>query len=144
MVGFYRDSFLIAREDLLPLCTVQAMIEFCKLRGTHAGPLFCHGDTSPITVGQFNAELHSCLRFCGLDTNRYKGHSFPIGAVCHAADKGFSDAQICALGRWKSDASKRLSLKRGTGNQGMEMVNGERGTGNGESLTWGIFKMGNL
>ena len=29
-----------AREDILPLCPVQAMLEFCKLRGTHAGPLF--------------------------------------------------------------------------------------------------------
>ena len=31
----------------------------------------------------------------------------------------------------------RLSLKRGTGNRGM-------GMGNGESLKWGIFKSGNL
>ena len=28
------------------------------------------------------------------------------GAACHAADKGFSDARIRALGRWKSDAFK--------------------------------------
>ena len=40
----------------------------------------------------------------------------------------------------------RLSLKGGTGNRGMRMgnENGERGTGNGESLKWGIFKSGNL
>ena len=53
----------------------------------------------------------------------------------------------------------RLSLKRGTGNRGTGMGNGngerewgtgmgngngERGTGNGESLKWGIFKSGNL
>ena len=99
-------DILIAREDHLPLCPVQAMVEFCKLRGAHAGPLFCHSDTSPITVGQFNAALKSCLSFCGLDTSRYKGHSFRIGAACHAADRGFSDAQIRALGRWKSDAFK--------------------------------------
>ena len=39
-----------------------------------------------------------------------------------------------------------LSLKRGTGNRGMGMGNGngEWGTGNGESLKWGIFKSGNL
>ena len=29
-----------------------------------------------------------------------------MGAACLAADKGFSDAQIRALGRWKSDAFK--------------------------------------
>ena len=61
---------------------------------------------SPITVSQFDTELQRCLIFCGLDTSRYKGHSFRIGAACHAADKGFSDAQTRALGRWKSDAFK--------------------------------------
>ena len=97
---------LIEREDSMPFCPVQAMLDYCKLRGTQAGPLFCHSDTSPITVGQFNTELHRCLSFCGLDTSRYKGHSFRIGAACHAAEKGFSDAQIRTLGRWKSDAFK--------------------------------------
>ena len=33
-----------------------------------------------------------------------------------------------------------LSLKRETGNRGMRMGMGERGTGNGESLKRGIFK----
>ena len=99
-------NILIEREDSLPFCPVQAMIEFCKLRGNQAGPLFCRLDTSPVTVGQFNAELHRCLIFCGLDLSKYKGHSFRIGAACHAAEKGFSDAQIRALGRWKSDAFK--------------------------------------
>ena len=46
------------------------------------------------------------IAFCGLDTSRYKNHSFRIGGACHAADKGYSDAQIRALGRWKSEAFK--------------------------------------
>ena len=41
-----------------------------------------------------------------LDTSRYKGRSFRIGAASLAAGKGFSDAQIRTLGRWKSDAFK--------------------------------------
>jgi len=90
----------------MPFCPVQAMLDYCKLRGNQAGPLLCHSDTSPITVGQFNTELQRCLSFCGLDTSRYKGHSFRIGAACHEADKGFSDAQIRMLCRWKSDAFK--------------------------------------
>ena len=85
---------LIEREDSMPFCPVQAILDYCKLRGTKAGPLFCHRDTSPIKVGQFNTELHLCLSFCGLDTSRYKGHSFRIGAACHAAEKGFFSAQI--------------------------------------------------
>ena len=59
-----------------------------------------------ILKNQFNTELQRCLQYCGLDISRYKNHSFRIGGACHAADKGFSDAQIRALGRWKSDAFK--------------------------------------
>ena len=99
-------DILIEREVSSPFCPVQAMLNFCKNRGHQPGPLFCYTDMSPVTVSQFNAVLHRCLIFCGLDTSRYKGHSFRIGAACYAADKGFSDAQIRALGRWKSDAFK--------------------------------------
>ena len=90
----------------MPFCPVQAMLDYCKLRGTQAGPLFSHSDTSPIKVSQFNTELHRCLSFCGLDTSRYKGHSFRIGAACHAAEKGFFGAQIRTFGCSKSDAFK--------------------------------------
>lgn len=97
-------EILIEREDTLPFCPVQALVEYCKTRGAQPGPLFCHPNLAPITVYQFNTELSQCLKFCGLDTTRYKGHSFRIGAASHAADMGFSDAQIRTLGRWKSDA----------------------------------------
>ena len=83
---------------------MRSMIEVCKLRSTHAGPLFCHSDTSPSILDQFNADLPSCLGFSGLYTSRYKGHSFQIRAASHAVDKGFSDVEIRTLGRWKSDA----------------------------------------
>ena len=99
-------EIVIEREDTLPYCPVQALVEYCKLRGASRGPLFCQPNLAPITVYQFNTELSQCLQFCGLDTRRYKGHSFRIGAASLAADKGFSDAQIRTLGRWKSDAFK--------------------------------------
>ena len=41
-----------------------------------------------ITVYQFNTELSRCCQFCGLDTGRYKGHSFRTGAASVAADNG--------------------------------------------------------
>lgn len=66
----------------------------------------CNADFSPVSLHQFNTELQRCLTYCGLDLSRYKSHSFRIGGACHAADNGFSDAQIRALGRWKSDAFK--------------------------------------
>ena len=99
-------EILIEREAAMPFCPVQGLINYCQLRGVQPGPLFCHQNLEPITVYQFNTELSRCLTFCGLDTKKYKGHSFRIGAASHAADKGFSDAQIRTLGRWKSDAFK--------------------------------------
>ena len=99
-------EILIEREETLPFCPVQAMVEYCQTRGALPGPLFCQQNLAPITVYQFNTELSRCLHFCSLDPSRYKGHSFRIGAASLAADKGFSDAQIRTLGRWKSDAFK--------------------------------------
>ena len=89
---------LIAREVSSTFCPVLALIQYCELRGASPGPLFCRADQ--------NMELQRCLAYCGLDTSRYKSHSFRIGGACHATDRGYSDAQIHALGRWKSDAFK--------------------------------------
>ena len=53
-------------------------------------------------------------------------------------------SEVCkALKRYLS-VEARLSLKAGMGNVRMGMRNGEWGTGNGESLKWGMFKTGNL
>ena len=99
-------EILIDREDTLPFCPVKSLVP----EGLSPGPLFCQQNLTPITVYQFNTELSRYLQFCGLDTSRYKGHSFRIGAASLAADKGFSDAQIRTLGRWKSDASNYISV----------------------------------
>ena len=99
-------NILIAREDSSSLCPVTALLEYTRLRGNRPGPLFCHADFSPVSFHQFNTELQRCLTYCGLDISRYKSHSFRIVGACHAADKGFSDTQIRALGHWKSDAFK--------------------------------------
>ena len=40
-------------------------------------------------------------------SDRYKGHSFRIGAASPAAECGYSETQIRLLGRWKSDAFKK-------------------------------------
>ena len=97
---------LLARENFTILCLVTALLQYIRLRGDRQGPLFCHADFSPVSFHQFSTELQRCLTYCGLDISRYKSHSFRIGGACHAADKGFTDAQIRALGRWKSDALK--------------------------------------
>ena len=100
-------EILIAREDCpAQFCPVQATLEYLALRGNRPGPLFCYCSLAPITADQFNAQLQRWLSFGGLDTRRYKGHSFRLGAASHTADKGFPDVQIRTLGRWKSDAFK--------------------------------------
>ena len=96
---------IITRDSASPICPVQAMLDYCKVRLFAPGPLFCLRNR-PVTVNQFNEQLRACLSFCSLDSSRYKSHSFRIGAACHAADLGYSDSQIRALGRWKSDAFK--------------------------------------
>lgn len=99
-------DILLARDVSSPFCPVTSLLQYCKVRGNHPGPLFCHADQTTISVHQFNVALQQCLSYCGLDISRYKSHSFRIGGACHAADQGYSDAQIRALGRWKSDAFK--------------------------------------
>ena len=99
-------DIVITGDDSSPFCPVASLLEYCNIRGDQPGPLFCHSDHRAISVNHFNSELRRCLAFCGLDPQRYKSHSFRIGAACLAAEKGFSDAQIRALGRWKSDAFK--------------------------------------
>ena len=94
----------ITGDDCSPRCSVAFLLQYCKSRGDQLGPLFCQSDNRPISVNQFNSELRRCLAFCGLDPQRHKSHSFRIGTACLVAEKGFSDAQIRALGRWKSDA----------------------------------------
>jgi len=68
-------EILIDREDtaILPRQISDRILQIT--RGP-PGPLFCQQNLTPITVYQFNTELSRCLQFCGLDTSRYKGHSF--------------------------------------------------------------------
>ena len=99
-------DILLARNISSSFCPVNALFHYCKVRGNHPGPLFCNGDQSPISVSQFNFALQQYLSYCGLDLSRYKSHRFRIGGACHAADRGYSDGQIRALGRWKTDAFK--------------------------------------
>ena len=89
------------------LCPVQAMRAYLKLRGTCLGPLFIFQDNTPVSTSYFTSQLKLSVSWAGLDHNRYKGHSFRIGAATVAAERGATDNEIERMGRWKSKASKR-------------------------------------
>ena len=76
------------------LCPVRALQQFCVIRGSNPGPLFASPGGRLYTCGSARDDLRSVLSFCGLDTARYKSHSFRIGVASDAALRGFSDAQI--------------------------------------------------
>lgn len=95
-------SVVISRQH--HSCPVELLCNYLAMRGTRPGPLFMTGDGLPISRATFSNQLSLAIQLCGLSPSRYKGHSFRIGAASHAADQGFSDAQIRLLGRWKSNA----------------------------------------
>ena len=88
-------------------CPVHLMLEYLSVRGCKPGPLFILADGSAVVRTHFTNQLSIAFKYCGLDSSRYKGHSFRIGAASYAAEAGMSDAQIRALGRWKSNAFQK-------------------------------------
>ena len=105
---FFKHSNPTQPVDILlhksqPICPVTTIAEYLSVRGQISGPLFCWPDNSPVRRLQFLSALNQALTFCGLETDRYKTHSFRIGAASWAAAQGFSDSQIRRFGRWKSN-----------------------------------------
>lgn len=86
---------------------VQALSDYLNLRGQQQGALFCEQSGKPVARAVFDRQLHRSLQFCRLDSSRYKGHSFRIGAATLKSQQGFSDSQIRAMGRWHSNAFRK-------------------------------------
>ena len=80
------------------------------MQGNAPGPLFSHPDGRPFTYQKVMTIFDTVLSLCGIDTKRYTGHSFRIGAATEAARAGYSDAQIHLMGRWKSNAFRKYIL----------------------------------
>ncbi len=105
--SYNRPSVRITLSRRSDLCPVQSLVDYISHRGLSEGPLFCTVDGRPVQRKLFSEILSTVLNHCGLDPTKYKGHSFRIGAATFAAESGFSDAQIRAMGRWKSDAFRK-------------------------------------
>lgn len=105
--SYNQPPFSIVINRAPAFCPVQFMLDYLALRGNKPGPLFITLFGHPVSRSMFTDQLSLAIKFCGLNPAHYKGHSFRIGAASHAADRGFSDAQIRVLGRWKSNAFHR-------------------------------------
>ena len=74
------------------------------LRGSRPGAIFISHLDNPVSRDAFATHLKRVFQHCDVDTSKYESHSIRIGAASHAAEHSYSDAQICALGLWKSNA----------------------------------------
>ena len=105
--NYNQNPFSIVLNRQPKACPVQSFLDYVSVRGIAHGPLFINHDGSPVLRSEFSKMLGSVIRLCNLDPNRYKGHSFRIGAATYAAEQGVSDNKIRHLGKWKSDAFKK-------------------------------------
>ena len=86
------------------LCPVKAMLNYLKVRGSDAGPLFRFNNGQLLTRDRLVLHLRGVLTRVGIDPKKYCSHSFRIGAATTAASRGVEDSVIKTLGRWKSQA----------------------------------------
>ncbi len=107
--NYNRRPFSIELYRQTTSCPVQLLLEYLALRGAQPGAIFVSHLGIPVSRDEFTTHLKRVFRHCGLDTSKYKSHSFRIGAASHAAENGYSDAQIHALGRWKSNVYINIS-----------------------------------
>lgn len=67
---------LSRRSDI---CPVQSLLDYLSHRGFSDGPLFQTLDGHAVPRKTFSEFLSLVFRSCGLDSSKYKGHSFRIG-----------------------------------------------------------------
>lgn len=86
------------------ICPVAATLKYVVKRGVSKGPLFIFADGRFLTRERFVAAVREALASSGVDSSKYCGHSFRIGAATTAAEQGIQDSLIRTLGRWQSSA----------------------------------------
>ena len=86
------------------ICPVAALLQYLAIRPPGDGHLFITEQGIPLTKALFIQRVKDALGQAGMDTSRYKGHSFRIGAATTAAASGLNEGVIKTLGRWSSSA----------------------------------------
>lgn len=87
-------------------CPSLLISKYLESRGSDPGPLYMIKKV-PLSRETLTTELSTAARATGLDAARIKPHSLRIGGATLALQLGLSDAQVRALGRWRSDAFLR-------------------------------------
>lgn len=102
-----KTLFITCRHHDDFMCPVHTLWQYCTLRRSDPGELFVHLSGAAVSRAEFALTLQRALVWVGLPTNRYKSHSFRIGAASTAASMGISDDSIQLMGRWSSNAHKK-------------------------------------
>ena len=82
---------------------VHALWDYCQIRGSQPGSLFCFLDGKSVSRQFFTQHLKLLLYWAGCNNKNYKGHSFRIGE----ASMGISDDRTQIMGRRHSDAFEK-------------------------------------
>ena len=97
--SYNHPSIAITLSRRTDICPGQSLLDYFSHRGLSDGPLFKTLDGHAVSRKTFSEFLSLVFHSCGLDSSKYKGHSFRIGAATFAADCGFSDTKIRVMGR---------------------------------------------
>ena len=73
------------------LCPVVALLRYLALRPVTPGPLFIFQDGSTLSNRKLSSALNAALGAAGINSGKYMGHSFRIGAATAAAAAGLED-----------------------------------------------------
>ena len=99
--------FQVTAHSSPVFCPVAHMHKYLQLRGSIPGPLFQNHDKSHVTRAQFLKSLRDALSSLRIPVEMFNTHSFRIGRCTDMANMGYSESQIKAIGRWKSNAFTR-------------------------------------
>ena len=100
-------DILLAKDVSSPFCPVTALYQYCNIRGTRPGPLFCHADQTAISVHQFNVRFSSAYLTVVWTVVGTRLIAFALAARAMPLKKVILTRKFVLLhGRWKSDAFK--------------------------------------
>ena len=102
MDPFRRGISLYIGKTGSALCPISAMLSYLCTRGMEAGPLFQFKDGKVLTRQRCVIAVWEGLDSVRIDSSKYFGHIFRIGAATTAAKNSVEDSVIKTLGRWES------------------------------------------